>query len=145
MLRTKPDFQISGPVYSADQIIGKTLIARVPLKLYRYPNTTAAVVYTAKPGEAVGKVYSWTGGGASPLFWMYYDANGKTYYSLHGEGIYDIKALQEQGALTVEEVREQQNPPTPTQQIVNTVTTAIKWGLFAFIGFQAYKAISRTK
>lgn len=139
MLQRIAKYQISGPIYSADQIIGKTLIARRPVKLYRYPSATAATVYTVQPGQSVGKVYSWTGGGAAPLYWMFYDQNGKTYYALHQEGAFDIEALQDQGALTVEEVREQENPTPASQQFIELGKKLLTFGAIAAVVIYAIR------
>jgi hypothetical protein len=89
--------------YSADQIIGKNLIAKKSVELKRLPDTNAKTIYTVKPGQPVGNVYSYIGGDTTALFWMFYDSNGKTYYAEHQPGIFDIGVLKDQGVLTVAE------------------------------------------
>ena len=93
------------PTYSADQIIGKTLIAKTLVPLYRYPNDGAEVVFNVKKGQNIGIVYSYLSPGPNRtnLYWMFKDANDKFYYSEHKEDIYDVKALADQGALTFQE------------------------------------------
>jgi hypothetical protein len=95
--------------FSANEIIGKTLIAKRPIDLYRAANDSAQIIYTVEPGQTVGKVYSYLAPGAqrSVLYWAFYDETGRPYYSKHKTGNYDISSLSEQGALTVQEQAEQ--------------------------------------
>lgn len=111
---TRAHIRIAGDTntYSADQIVGKSLIAKKKVALKRFPSSDAETVYTAQPGETVGTVYAWTGGNASPLWWMYYDNKGKTYYTLHEPGVYDIKVLKDQGALSVKDQTEKAKEET---------------------------------
>jgi hypothetical protein len=47
------------PTYSADQIVGKSLIAKKPIKLYRADaRTTGSSFSTIQSGSLVGVVYS---------------------------------------------------------------------------------------
>ena len=93
------------PTFSADQIIGKTLIARRPVNLYRNASDSANSVYTVDPGQAVGKVYSYLAPGEnrSTVYWAFYDDQQRSYYTPHIQGNFDIQALGDQGALTVTE------------------------------------------
>lgn len=96
------------PTFNADQIIDKTLIAKVNIPIYRYAEDGAPVVYTVKPGASVGVVYSYLlpKENRTNLFWQFQDQNGKFYYTEHKQGIYDISALQQQGALTSAQVQQ---------------------------------------
>lgn len=91
--------------YSVDQIIGKTLIAKKPIDLVRYGSDNAPVIYTVKSGQTVGIVYSYLlpNENRSSLYWSFDDADGRPYYAKHGIGFFDVKALQDSGALTVTE------------------------------------------
>jgi len=95
-------------LYSADQIVGKSLIAKVPIPIKRQPLDSAPTVFTAQPGQTVGTVYSWinVGEGRSTLYWNFQDSNGRDYYTPHKPGYYDISSLSDQGALTVKEQQE---------------------------------------
>lgn len=95
-------------IYDANQIIGKTLFAARPVSIKRYPTGSAAVVYTAPTGAAIGRVYSWVMDGPD-LWWQFLDANQKAYYAKHVPGSFSIDALQQQGAMTVEEVQQAQD------------------------------------
>lgn len=90
------------PTFNAAEIIDKTLIAKVQIPLYRLPEDNAPVIYTVSPGQSIGIVYSYLlpKPGRTNLYWQFIDENGKFYYSEHKTGIYDISALQQQGALT---------------------------------------------
>jgi hypothetical protein len=92
--------------FSADQIVSKTLIARRAVNLKRLPQDDAKTIYTVPAGGTVGVVYSWTGGNTSPLWWMFYDENQKTYYAKHESGAFDIDTLKDQGALDVKQQAE---------------------------------------
>jgi hypothetical protein len=98
------------PTYSADQIIGKTLIAKKPVKLYRSALDSATAVYTVDPGQSIGKVYSYlpTAPGRASVYWAFFDDNNRAYYTPHIQGNFDIKTLSDQGALTVNQQQEQQ-------------------------------------
>jgi hypothetical protein len=91
------------PTYNAEQIIGKTLIAKRPVNLYRFADDNAPVIYTVEPGNNVGVVYSYLNpnNARQTIYWTFYDSNNKPYYAPHKTGDYDIKTLSEQGALTV--------------------------------------------
>lgn len=94
--------------YSADQIIGKTLIAKKPIKLKRIASDTATVIYTVDPGQSVGKVESYLlpSANRSSLYWQFMDENNRAYYAEHAIGNFDVKSIAEQGALTVVEQAE---------------------------------------
>jgi len=98
------------PTFSADQIIGKTLIAKRPVKLYRSAFDSATVIYTVDPGQSIGKVYSYlaTAPGRTSVYWAFYDDQQRPYYTPHIQGNFDIKTLSDQGALTVNQQQEQQ-------------------------------------
>jgi hypothetical protein len=97
------------PLYSAEQIINKTLIAKRPVKLYRIANDNAPVIYTVNPGDNVGKVYSYLNPNENrqTIYWAFYDDSNKPYYAAHKTGDFDIKTLSEQGALTVQQQAEE--------------------------------------
>ena len=91
--------------FTADQIVGKTLVAKVPVKILRIPDDEAPAVYTAQPGETIVIVtsYSLPGAGRSAIYWTYEDNKGRQYYTQHKQGRYDVGALQAQGAVTLQQ------------------------------------------
>lgn len=90
------------PTFNADQIIDKTLIAKISIPITRYAEDDAPVVYNVKQGQPLGVVYSYLlpKQNRTNLWWQFKDSNNRFYYSEHKPGIYDISSLQQQGALT---------------------------------------------
>lgn len=126
------------PTYTADQIVGKTLIARKPIAIKRETRKSAPTVYTVRPGITVGVVYSWVQGDGG-IWWMYLDQNQKTYYTYHEPGAYDIGALGAQGVESLESVQEQkekeENPVGfYVQKFLKPVTIAV-------VGYFGLKAV----
>ncbi len=97
--------------YSADQIVGKNLIANKAVNILRLPNDAAKPVYTVPAGSTVGVVVSYLKPAAdrnrSTLYWMFYDQNNKPYYVKHQIDLFDVKNLKEQGTLTVKDQTDQ--------------------------------------
>jgi hypothetical protein len=105
------------PTFSPDQIIGKTLIAKKRISVYKIPPVPSkgikGVVWsniTIEPGNPVGIVYSYVGGNLDPLFWQFITPTqnatqiGGSYYVKHNEGDFDLTSLQDQGVLTTKEL-----------------------------------------
>lgn len=93
------------PTFNAADIIGKTLVAKSQVPLYRLPNDNAEIVYTVSPGQSLGVVQSFLlpGTNRTNLYWQFKDENNNFYYSEHKQGIYDVKELSDQGALTLQQ------------------------------------------
>jgi hypothetical protein len=93
------------PTFNAADIIGKTLVAKSNVPLYRFADDDAAVVYNVSPGQSVGKVESYLlpAANRNNLYWQFKDQNGKFYYAEHKQGIFDVRELAAQGALTLQE------------------------------------------
>ena len=54
--------KISGDLVSLDQLIDKTIIAKVNVNVRAYPSISAPIVAVIKRGNNVGRVYSWVKG-----------------------------------------------------------------------------------
>jgi len=123
--------------YSATEIIGKTLIARQPVNLYRAANDSAQKIYTVEPGQTVGKVYSYLSPGQnrSSLYWAFYDESGRPYYARHITGNFDISSLSEQGALTVQEQAQQEAEAqmTTSDKIFRLIKLIALYGAGAYL------------
>jgi hypothetical protein len=93
------------PTFNAADIIGKTLVAKTQIPLLRLPNDNAPTVYTVSPGQSLGIVQSFLlpGPNRTNLYWQFKDQNNRFYYSEHKQGIYDVKELSDQGALTLQQ------------------------------------------
>jgi hypothetical protein len=96
------------PTFNAGDVIGKTLIAKSNIPLVRQPADDAQVIYTVSPGQSVGVVDTFLlpNENRSSLYWSFKDANNKNYFAKHAVGIYDVKELQQQGLLTLQEQQE---------------------------------------
>lgn len=97
------------PNYTADEILGKTLVAKKSTNIVRLPADDATTVYVATPGTTIGTVYSYLlpSDTRESLYWQFYDQNNRAYYVKHKPGQFDISNLSAQGALTIEEKKEQ--------------------------------------
>lgn len=91
--------------YSADQIIGKTLQAVSAVPIRRAAMDSSPVVYTVPNGQPVGVVNSFLlpKPGRNSLYWEFKDAAGRFYYTPQLPGLYNVKNLENQGAITVRE------------------------------------------
>jgi len=94
--------------YSADAIIGKTLIAAKPVAIKRIPSDVAPVVFMVAVGQPVGVVQSFVSptAGRTRLWWQYRDKDGRYYYSEQVVGNYSLSALKDQGVQTTKQETE---------------------------------------
>lgn len=127
------------PTYSATDIIGRTLVARIETPVFNRPSydPTAQIITTARAGNVLGVVDSWVGGTAGkPLNWQFRTPAGQFYYIQHDARKFDTNSLQEQGALTTQEKAEQEaNANMSTgERIVKSLT---KIGMFTAAGLIA--------
>lgn len=140
--------------YSADQIIGKTLTAKKTTPVYNLPSffSLAKQVYTIKPGETIGTVYSYVGGSpGKPLNWMFKTRIGLqevTYYTEHEPDNVDRNALQDQGVKTQREIEKEKAEAaksTGTKIFDFVKKYAIIAGLAygAFLVFKTYKGSNK--
>lgn len=134
------------PIYSASQIIGKALFAKGNAALRRLPLDSAPTIFTVQAGNKVGTVYSWLDqkpGERKNLYWMFYDSNNKPYYTEHKEGLFDVGALAEQGALSVKEQLEAEAKKNESTK--DFIERILKYGLFALVGYGIFKTVISKK
>ena len=105
------------PTFSANEIIGKTLIANKIIDIWKIPakpsTGEAGIKWTGiyvKKNDAAGVVYSYVGGtGGDPLFWVFETPGvnagqiGANFYVPHAVGNFNVESLREQGVLTTAE------------------------------------------
>jgi hypothetical protein len=129
------------PTFNANDIIGKTLIAKKAIDIVRSADDSAQSVYEVSPGESVGVVYSYLlpNNARSNIYWMFEDNTGRPYYVKHGVGKFDIKTIQSQGALTLEEKQEQAEAASET--ITNKVFRYAKNGFLIAAAAYIVKSI----
>ena len=133
------------PTFNANDIIGKTLIAKKTIDIVRSADDSAQSVYEVSPGESVGVVYSYLmpNNARSNIYWMFEDENGRPYYVKHGVGKFDIKTIQSQGALTLEEKQEEAEAANET--ITNKVFRYAKNGFLIAAAAYLLKSIIDTQ
>jgi len=129
------------PTFNAADIIGKTLIAKKTTNILRLPTDNAIAVYKANAGETIGVVNSYLlpNNQRNNIFWMFEDSNGKPYYVEHQQNQFDVKTLQSQGVLTLEEKKEQEDAANET--IGNKVFRYVKNGFLIAASAYVLKAI----
>jgi hypothetical protein len=139
------------PTFSADQIIGKTLIAKKPVPLYTSATKRFGSFITVPAGRTVGVVYSYVGGtGGDPLYWMFYaklQGIEKAYYAEHLEDAFDGLALKDQGVKTdrqIEEAKKEENLSTG-DKILEYLKKYAMWAGIGLAGFLVFREILRKK
>ena len=138
------------PTFSADQLTGKTLIAKKPVPLYTSADKSKKFA-TVPPGKTVGVVYSYVGGtGGAPLFWMFYAKAAnveKAYYAEHIENAFDIPSLKDQGVKTtgeIEKAKEEENLST-ADKILEYLKKYAMWAGIGLAGILVFREILRKK
>lgn len=105
-----------GTLVSVQQIIGKDLFATTNVNVRKYADPTLSkdsILYTSKPGERLGRVYSWVtrpGSKSGQDVWYMLEAEGKTpvrWVNHHPTNL-SLKKLIEQGAKTIEQQRKEE-------------------------------------
>ena len=150
------------PYYNVQQVLGKSLIARVDIPVWKEPrrpskNIKGTIFKNVQidKGNQLGVVQGYVGGtGTDPLFWQFDTPSaergsiGASFWIEHKEGIFDIKNLQEQGALTVgEKTKKDEDQNTSTgDKIIDYIKKGGKYILIAaglFYGVKLYKEIKK--
>lgn len=143
-------------MYSADDIINKTLYAEKTVVIHNLPDQNSDMIYTLLAGEMVGEVYSWVLDGRGQLWWMIWDGNNVTGYARHEQGRYSVEALEQQGVKTVlEKIEEQRRENLTWQQKIyedlaetfGLTAKTIKYGvpilIASVIGFKIYQTTKK--
>jgi len=133
------------PTFNAADLIGKTLIAKKTTNILRLPKSNAPSVYKAQAGETIGVVYSYLlpNNERNNIFWMFEDSNGKTYYVEHSAGKFDVKSLEDQGALSLEDKKDKEDAANET--ISNKIFRYVKNGFLLAASAYVLKAIIDTQ
>lgn len=138
-------------LYSAAQVIDKTLIARTRVPVYnRVPDNTRAQtaqeIGHAVTGSPVGRVFSYIEAdptrGRLNLWWIFWPVSNydSYYYAEHKAGYYDVSALRQQGAISVkEEFEKQQNQNLPWYE--KMIKEYGIWVVGAILGAAAIRGI----
>lgn len=123
---------MADPIYSAADIVDKTLVAAINLPYYDgVPSGTymPRQLGTFPAGSVVGKVYSYIDADPTQnrpqLWWMFYPGNlsDNYYYMPHDAGFFDKNALAQQGVLTEEQ--KNQAPATWYEKVLQQVLPVV--------------------
>jgi len=101
--------------YSVADVMEKTLIAKKDVPVYKWPYDDEKPIGMVKAGQPVGIVKSYQGpdpaNKQSVLYWAFYPAsfNGSTYYARHYSDAFSLSSLRQQGVISVEEKKEQED------------------------------------
>lgn len=129
------------PTYSADEIIGKNLVAIKAVKLYRGADLNTPI-YTVAPGANIGTVYSYLNSNAQRpfLYWQFKDSNGNFYYARHIAG--EMKLEKFSGAMSLEdkEAAEAAANETTADKITKTVTKVLLGAGLFYLAATAIKS-----
>jgi hypothetical protein len=106
------------PTYSVDKLIGKQLVMKREVPVYRSIHDNK-VIYKTRIGQSAGTVYSWVTNKTTGHIWlMFYDAQKKPYYinTKNLSGSVDTKELQREGVKSTAEVqKEEQKKAAPVE------------------------------
>ena len=129
------------PTFNAADIIGKTLIAKRQTNILRLPSSNAIPVFQANAGETIGVVNSYLlpNNERNNIFWMFEDNVGRPYYVEHQQNKFDVKTLQQQGVLTLEEIKAQTDAANET--IGNKIFKYVKNGFLIAASTYVLKAL----
>jgi len=95
--------------FPISEILGKTLIAKQRVNLLRGSAVPDGQSFAfVSSGNPVGVVYSYLDRGPDGFFWQFEHPQQGVYYAKHQTGLFDVNSLAQQGALTTEQLIEQQ-------------------------------------
>ena len=124
--------------YKVSDLIDKSLVAKVNVPVTRIAQDGAESVFTVKPGQSVGVVYSWVEptSGRSNLWFMFKDSNNRSYFAENIAGRFDVSVLQGQGVKTSEQKTKEQERANESlsDKIERNLKTIILIGAATYLG-----------
>jgi hypothetical protein len=118
-------------VYSATDLIGKSLFAKKSIPLKRFTDDDKPTVYTVDPGKLVGVVYSWVVKPDGTLWWAFYDQNKNPYYAKHAEGNFSLSELTAQGLESV--AQKAKDEAKANESITDKIERNLHWIVIAVV------------
>jgi len=109
MPRIVSNKSINQNTYNSNDVIGKTLIANIPVNVYAEASNIN-LLYTVRPGNTVGVVYSWVN--KNGVIWWQLEPGNK--FVSHAIGKFNLQVLEDQGLLTTEEKQEAEEDKNKT-------------------------------
>ncbi len=129
--------------YSIADLIGKTMIAKGSVSLFRLPYDNAPAIYDVKPGNTIGIVDSYVlpKEGRTAVYLMFYDKDRRAYYMRWGAPI-NTTSLIEQGVKSdVQKAEEAKGDSTIMdfiQKNISLVVVTVALVAIAKTGIQTY-------
>lgn len=129
--------------YSVSDLIGKTMIAKGTVPLFRLPLDSAPAIHNVSPGNTIGVVDSYLlpKEGRTAVYLMFYDKDRRAYYMRWGAPI-NTNSLIEQGVKSDEQkAKEAKGGPTITEFIqknISLVVITVAMVAIAKTGIQTY-------
>lgn len=133
--------------YDVTQLVGKTMKATGNVPLYRVPLDSAPAVFTVKPGQSIGVVYSYLlpKEGRTALYLMFYDSANKPYYMRWGAPV-DTGFFKDQGAKSEKELLEEKaekEKALPDKIIDNAVSILKYLAIAAGVAYLAKAVVDK--
>ena len=141
MPRIVSNKSINSNTYNANDVIGKTLIANIPVNVYAEA-TNVNLLYTVRPGNTVGVVYSWVN--KSGVIWWQLEPGNK--FVSHSIGKFNLQVLEDQGLLTTEEkeqVKEEENKSWFQKFLEGTSKKILTGAALITVGYIIYKQVRK--
>lgn len=141
MPRIVTNKSINSNTYNANDVIGKTLIANIPVNVYAEA-TNVNLLYTVRPGNTVGVVYSWVN--KNGVIWWQLEPGNK--FVSHSIGKFNLQVLEDQGLLTTEEkeqVKEDANKTWFQKFLEGTSKKVLTGAALITIGYIIYKQVRK--
>lgn len=110
------------PTYSAADIIGKNLVAKTKVNIYKGSDFYTPINYV-NAGVTVGTVYSYLNSNAQRpyLIWMFKDANNNFYYAKHIPGQLKLDEFTEATSLEQQQQEAEEASQTTGDKVLSLV------------------------
>jgi hypothetical protein len=136
-------------IFPLDQLFDKDLYAKKVLNVRRGASTESPILYKTKPGQYIGKIYSYVQD-KEGYIWLMVDApkplSGVVFVRYDIDN-FNIQILKYQGAKTVTQLQEEKQKATEPWYagLIKTGKIVLIGGLVVYTGVQVYKAYRSTK
>lgn len=137
--------KISGTesTYNANDLIGKTLIANIPVNVYPSASNTIPL-YTVNAGDTVGVVYSWVN--KNGVIWWQLEPGNK--FVSHAQGKFNMQVLTDQGLLTTaqkEEAKKEDSKSWLQKFLEGTSKKVLTGAALITVGYIVFKQVTKNK
>jgi hypothetical protein len=132
-----------GNTYNANDVIGKTLIANIPVNVYPSASNTVPL-YTVNTGNTVGVVYSWVN--KNGVIWWQMEPGNK--FVSHAQGKFNMQVLTDQGLLTTaekEEAKKDANKSWLQKFLEGTSKKVLTGAALITVGYIVFKQVTKNK